>query len=75
MTSNKCYRLRAAKVRFSQILEYTLCTVQHEQRKEKKEEDYWGHIFTIPQCYELHLACQRALYFITVDWSLTMRIK
>ena len=34
MTSNKCYRLRAAKVRFSQILEYSVyCITLAKERK------------------------------------------
>ena len=67
-------RLRAARVRFSQILEYSVCCTT--LAKESKEGKRWlqGHVFTLPRAYELVFSLSR-LYFKTADWSLTTWIK
>ena len=52
-------RLRAAKVRFRQILEYsTLSITLAKERKELRKRYIYLHYIYIPRAYESCLACQ-----------------
>ena len=67
-------RLRAEKVRFSQILEYSVyCINLSEGKKRRKKVTLGSRVYTIPSLWVVFSLS--TLYLKTVDWSLTTRIK